>query len=201
MPKPTPKPPAPLSPESFELNPHPRGQYAQHAPRAPLPRAYSKVPRMVPFAPQILSITGHKDSVYCLEFDSKRIFTGSRDRTIKVWSVKDGRLLGTFNASPEVVDGEVKGHTGSVLCLKFGGDWDLGEDDDDYVSGKGRQQKQGFMVTGSSDCTVCVWSLWTGSRIGKAGDREVKGEVRSVLRGHEGGVLDLRTDDRWIVSW
>ena len=57
-------------------------------------------------------------SVYCLEFDSSRIITGSRDRTIKVWSLKTGRCLATF-----------AGHRGSVLCLKFDRDWDILDDD------------------------------------------------------------------------
>ncbi|KAG6857516.1 hypothetical protein H0H87_002141 [Tephrocybe sp. NHM501043] len=194
MPRPTPKPTL-ASPESGD-----QASQARLAGQRPRVRTsygqYPKPPRMVSYEPQILSISGHKDSVYCLEFDSKRIFTGSRDRTIKVWSVKDGRLLGNFNTPPEVVDGDVRGHTGSVLCLKFSSDWDLSEDEDRQDG----ERNQGFMVSGSSDCTVCVWNLWTGSRVGKAGDREVKGEVKSVLRGHEGGVLDLRIDDHWIVS-
>jgi hypothetical protein len=32
-------------------------------------------------------------------------------------------------------------------------------------------------------------------------EREVNAEVRAVLKGHVGGVLDLRIDKRWIVSW
>jgi hypothetical protein len=32
-------------------------------------------------------------------------------------------------------------------------------------------------------------------------ERAVRGEVRSVLRGHNGGVLDIRIDKLWIVSW
>ncbi|KAF8065261.1 WD40 repeat-like protein [Lyophyllum atratum] len=139
----------------------------------------------------ILSIAGHTDSVYCLEFDGRRIITGSRDRTIKVWSLRDGRLLGSFGA----------GHTGSVLCLKFSADWDVGEEDheeegDEERRGRGKGRRRGFMVSGSSDCSVCVWDL-VGER---RREREVKGEVRTVLRGHVGGVLDLRIDEDWIVS-
>jgi len=173
-------------------------------------------------------------SVYCLEFDSTRIITGSRDRTIKVWSLKSGRLLGTFWGA----------HRGSVLCLKFEGDWERGWSDEDeegedelqasevrVEKKRGRDRKRekerkGFMVSGSSDCSVCVWDLTTGRVVGDvssdagvgspvqgspgldsnatAGDepeREVNAEVRAVLKGHVGGVLDLRIDKRWIVSW
>jgi F-box and WD-40 domain protein 1/11 len=120
-----------------------------------------------------MHLRGHADSVYCLEFDSKRIISGSRDQTIKVWDIQTGRCLGTF-----------RGHHGSVLCLKFEKDWD--------IKGDGRR---GFMVSGSSDRRACVWDIW----IGEGG--EVRAEVRAVLRGHLDGVLDLRVDEQWIVSW
>jgi F-box and WD-40 domain protein 1/11 len=149
------------------------------------------------------------NSVYCLEFDSTRIITGSRDKTIKVWSLATGHLLGT-----------IRGHSGSVLCLKFDKDWDAGDDvlDEDSRAtrtlgarrsrGSGRP---GFMVSGSSDCSVCVWDLYATypvpdlekpeSRQAGGAECEVHANVRRVLKGHSGGVLDLRIDERWIVSW
>lgn len=174
--------------------------------------------------PKVLRIDGHRDrwvveylaspyhdltvrvSVYCLDFDSSRIISGSRDRTIKVWCTKTGKCIASF-----------EGHTGSVLCLKFERDWDLGSDG----------VCRGFMVSGSSDCTVCVWDLIStpvepgerssvalsgGSWTGKSRDtcttagnfgppRRITAEIRQVLRGHSGGVLDLRMDENWIVSW
>ncbi|KAG8920722.1 hypothetical protein FRC03_011088 [Tulasnella sp. 419] len=105
-------------------------------------------------------LCGHTDSVYCLEFDNNKIITGSRDRTIKIWSLHTKELLGTYSS-----------HNGSVLCLKF--------------------DETGFMISGSSDKTICVWQLTP------KGDGAV---VNKVLHGHEGGVLDLRMDKKWIVS-
>lgn len=58
--------------------------------------------------PHVMTLSGHTDSVYCVEFDAYKVVTGSRDRTIKVWSLKTGRLKATL-----------RGHEGSVLCLKF----------------------------------------------------------------------------------
>ena len=126
------------------------------------------------------------NSVYCLEFDSCKVVTGSRDKTIKIWSLHTGKLLATL-----------RGHSGSVLCLKF--------------------DESGFMVSGSSDMSVFVWDL---SKLGLPGfargcvssergsngavfdGREGESElVRSVLRGHSRGVLDLKIDKKWIVSW
>jgi len=96
---------------------------------------------------------------------------------------------------------------------------------------KREKERKGFMVSGSSDCSVCVWDLTTGRVVGDSSDagagrsvqsglssdltgasengegsstdepeREVNAEVRAVLKGHVGGVLDLRIDKRWIVS-
>ncbi|KAL0946175.1 hypothetical protein HGRIS_012437 [Hohenbuehelia grisea] len=173
--------------------------------------------------PKTMHIGGHTDSVYCLEFDANRIVTGSRDRTIKVWCVHTGRLLGT-----------IRGHAGSVLCLKF----DFGVPSPHSIPSSGRANflkqspvwRSGFMVSGSSDCSVAVWDLFVrrmpgeeeagasddgesafevdaASMIANVGDDDrdhgdaARAELRTVLRGHTGGVLDLRIDDRWIVSW
>ena len=75
------------------------------------------------------------------------------------------------------------------------------------------------MVSGSSDCSVCVWDLDLGPiveyndtdadaysdnnqmRVDDDGERQVTAEVRAILKGHSGGVLDLRIDEHWIVSW
>ncbi|KAJ7291150.1 WD40 repeat-like protein [Mycena rebaudengoi] len=148
--------------------------------------------------PSVTSLSGHADSVYCLEFSGTHIITGSRDRTIKVWSLRTGALLATFHGA----------HRGSVLCLKFEGLVDVGPDGEAValartsrkpVVGRGAR---GFMVTGSSDCSVCVWDLSSPPPFvgDDAGEGEVRGVVRAVLKGHGGGVLDLRIDEKWIVS-
>lgn len=115
------------------------------------------------------------------------------------------------------------------MCLTFEKDWDRKGDrdasDDDVEEGDADDSNpstlgggpRGFMVSGSSDCSICVWDLRLGAVIDQdalsmdsgqtsfcsadEGDREVTAEVRQVLKGHIGGVLDLRIDQRWIVSW
>ena len=75
------------------------------------------------------------------------------------------------------------------------------------------------MVSGSSDKTICVWNLSKLGlpsllkRSGGAGNARgdgglvldgAEGEnelVQAILRGHTGGVLDLRIDKNWIISW
>jgi len=210
---------------------------------------------------------------------NKIFVTGSRDRTIKMWSLKTGRCLGTFgvrkdgavgeglvlsggppgvrepkaesegekkNAKGSCRDEEVldeeerRGHKGSVLCLKF--IWEkFGLDADEQWAekredpkgkGKGKARegnklkmvgRRGVMFSGSSDSTICFWDVWeeikvkteeepSGSNVDSEfveddpedvayQQYEMKARVRKVLRGHTGGVLDLRVDDKWIVSW
>lgn len=119
------------------------------------------------------------------------------------------------------MSGDISGHYGSVLCLKFF--WENGETEEDETNGV----KNGVLFSGSSDCMVCVWDLYTTSKPGLLRRRPsawgpeqdwrishgtptledeeeesgVKARVKSVLRGHGGGVLDLRVDAKWIVSW
>ncbi|XP_075429010.1 bromodomain and WD repeat-containing protein 3-like [Ascaphus truei] len=52
-------------------------------------------------------ILGHLSSVYCVAFDrsGRRIFTGSDDCLVKIWSSDDGRLLSTLRGhSAEISD-------------------------------------------------------------------------------------------------
>jgi WD40 repeat protein len=53
-------------------------------------------------------LEGHKDSVYCLQFDSTKIISGSRDRTIRIWDMKTLKCIKSLS-----------GHSGSVLCLRY----------------------------------------------------------------------------------
>lgn len=41
----------------------------------------------------LFSLTGHTDAISCVRWSGEGlIYTGSRDRTIKVWDAKDGKL-------------------------------------------------------------------------------------------------------------
>jgi F-box and WD-40 domain protein 1/11 len=122
-----------------------------------------------------------------------------------VWCIRTGECLATFEA-----------HYGSVLCLKFEKDFDAkrsysrrsfsrgpginGEEEEgganEDANEAEEEESHGMMVSGSSDCTVRVWDLYAKHR----GSR-IQADVRAILRGHSGGVLDLRMDENWIVSW
>lgn len=101
---------------------------------------------------------------------------------MKVWRLDTGQCLGTFGSG--VVGGEIEGHRGSVLCLKFS--WDV-------------EGEKGTLYSGSSDATVCIWDLWLVRD--SDGNIEVRTRVQAVLKGHGSGVLDLKVVDNWIITW
>ena len=142
-------------------------------------------------------LNGHKDSVYCCQFDEHKIITGSRDNTIRVWDAHTYqciRKLGPPNnprerqsvqiplVEPEGVVPFFKAyvsspapaspelplyHQASVLCLQY---------DDE------------LLVTGSSDFSCLVWSI--------------KDDYKPLFRliGHHAGVLDVCIDKERIVT-
>ncbi|KAJ9649153.1 hypothetical protein H2198_010938 [Neophaeococcomyces mojaviensis] len=142
-------------------------------------------------------LNGHKDSVYCVQFDEDKIITGSRDQTIRVWDARTYQCLRKL-APPDnprertsilrtlveprgvvpffKMDAsslEPKSprlptwHQASVLCLQYDSE---------------------ILVTGSSDFTCIVWSI--------------KNDYQPLFRltGHRAGVLDVCIDSKRIVT-
>ncbi|EXJ92500.1 hypothetical protein A1O3_01052 [Capronia epimyces CBS 606.96] len=142
-------------------------------------------------------LNGHKDSVYCAQFDEHKIITGSRDNTIRVWdahtyqcirklgppnnprerqtlvsaAVEPQGVLPFFKAdvsSPDPVSPAIElWHQASVLCLQY---------------------DEEILVTGSSDFSCLVWAI--------------KEDYRPLFRlvGHHAGVLDVCIDKRRIIT-
>ncbi|KAJ1863143.1 hypothetical protein LPJ73_000594 [Coemansia sp. RSA 2703] len=78
--------------------------------------------------------SAHAESIYALQFDRRnRLFTGSRDHSVKVWHISETGSQITPLAT-------LRGHTGSVLTL---------------------QAEGSTLITGSSDSDACVWSTDT----------------------------------------
>ncbi|KAI9500461.1 WD40-repeat-containing domain protein, partial [Coemansia spiralis] len=103
--------------------------------------------------------SAHAESVYCLQFDqNNRLFTGSRDRTVKLWHLSE-------TGSQIVPLATLKGHSGSVLTL---------------------QADDNTLITGSSDGTMCIWSMDTYTIV-----------HRLV---HPDSVLSLRFNDKWLAT-
>uniref|UniRef100_A0A1I8GRM3 F-box domain-containing protein n=1 Tax=Macrostomum lignano TaxID=282301 RepID=A0A1I8GRM3_9PLAT len=65
-------------------------------------------------------LQGHLDAVQCLQFDERRLVTGSRDMSVRIWDVRSGRSIR-----------KLYGHKGGVTCLHMRdnvlatGSWDM----------------------------------------------------------------------------
>ncbi|KAI1003410.1 hypothetical protein K3495_g4796 [Podosphaera aphanis] len=144
-------------------------------------------------------LNGHLDSIYCLQFDEKKIITGSRDKTIRVWD------LSTYNCTliigpPDVVDSP------SIMTSANGRPQHYITMPDMTTKLSKRhpttvsfpiyhnqsilclQYDSNILATGSSDSTCIVY--------------DVKNGYRPIwrLRHHTAAVLDLSFDDRHIVT-
>ncbi|KAL6076121.1 Bromodomain and WD repeat-containing protein 3 [Balamuthia mandrillaris] len=80
---------------------------------------------------ELKRMRGHVCAVYCVEFDRAglRMFTGSDDHLVKVWSVVTGRLVHTL-----------RGHTGDITDLSV-------------------DPENSYIASGSNDKIIRVWSL------------------------------------------
>lgn len=143
-------------------------------------------------------LSGHSDSVYCLQFDEHKIISGSRDKTIRIWDMRtfECRLI---IGPPEVV------HHDSVLQDDALGETHYATSSDDERIAISRPAVAAFdmhhkasilclqyddeiLVTGSSDATAIVYDIKDGYR-----------PIRR-LEHHSAAVLDLVFDAKHIVT-
>ncbi|XP_078729435.1 uncharacterized protein LOC144945073 isoform X2 [Lampetra fluviatilis] len=98
----------------------------------------------------VTPLVGHSDLVTAVAFHGSYIVSGSRDTTVKLWHAATG-----------TEEANLGGHTGSVTCVAIapaatataiGKALDCADDED-------------FLASGSSDCTVKIWSLRTGQEV------------------------------------
>nr|XP_032823968.1 probable serine/threonine-protein kinase PkwA isoform X1 [Petromyzon marinus] len=98
----------------------------------------------------VTPLVGHSDLITAVAFHGSYIVSGSRDTTVKLWHAATG-----------TEEANLGGHTGSVTCVAIapaatataiGKALDCADDED-------------FLASGSSDCTVKIWSLRTGQEV------------------------------------
>ncbi|KJY00426.1 hypothetical protein TI39_contig329g00010 [Zymoseptoria brevis] len=143
-------------------------------------------------------LSGHTDSVYCLQFDEEKIITGSRDRTIRVWDINTYqclRVIGGPNVRPVLGPKVLRTvdypsfhmATASVNGTAYGNSIYHTPSEWHDASILCLQYDDKILVTGSSDSDLLIWDIKTYQPIRR-------------LRKHTGGVLDVALDAKHIVS-
>lgn len=146
------------------------------------------------------SLKGHQDSIYCLQLIKDRIYTGSRDRTVKVWDATSGACIKTLH-----------GHEGSVLCLRCDDTIMLTGSSDckvivwDMLTHSIRQELIGhrsgvldlafnsnWIVSCSKDTTIKVWCRNTGKLAGTICGHS--GPVNALQLANNGTLLSASGD-------
>ncbi|KAJ8608419.1 hypothetical protein MRB53_039671 [Persea americana] len=144
-------------------------------------------------------LNGHKDSVYCVQFDEDKIITGSRDNTIRIWDARSYRCIGKLGPpnNPRERNHIIRGDcepTGVVPFFKM----DV-QSIEPAIRSKPPslwhqasvlclQYDDDLLVTGSSDFTAIVWSI-------KHGYKPI-----FRLTGHKAGILDVALDSKRIIT-
>ena len=116
----------------------------------------------------LLTLCGHTDSIECARWGGEGfLYTGSRDRTIKVWTAKDGDTLGKLVRT-------LKGHGHRVNTLALSSDHVCRTGPFDHRGTKFLTQEEAFqaavekykkfaeqgperLVSGSDDFTLFLW--------------------------------------------
>lgn len=153
-----------------------------------------------------LFLEGHTDAVYCLQFDAKKIISGSRDRSIKIWDLTSKECINTLI-----------GHTGSVLCLQYNDQHIISGSSDATIriwnvkTGEccsvlhGHAQPvldiqfygRDHIVSCSKDMTLRVWNLHTGTVL-----RTIHGHTAAVNSIHvHGGLVASASGDSTVRIW
>ncbi|CAK4031502.1 F-box WD repeat-containing 1A [Lecanosticta acicola] len=143
-------------------------------------------------------LSGHTDSVYCLQFDENKIITGSRDRTLRVWDINTFQCIRVIGApqhkpilGPKVLRTvdypSFHMATASVNGTAYGDSIYHVPREWHDASILCLQYDDKILVTGSSDSDLLIWDIETYEPIKR-------------LKKHTGGVLDVALDAKHIVS-
>lgn len=156
----------------------------------------------------LFSLVGHNGCVFCVDLDDecKKAFTGSGDRTVRVWEVSSGVCLSSFNiaqlsAATVTAVSSDQGHlavgSGQLVSL-----WNLetGAFVNEFKGHKGRiesiklkfmmvngKKEAGLIVSSGKDGLIKYWDIERGSCI-------------QTLRGHKENVNCIHVDSTRIIS-
>lgn len=156
-----------------------------------------------PGGSEIRSYIGHAAAVYSCDFSptGDRMVSASRDRTLKIWNVKNGNEILTL-----------KGHHGFVLSCAFapsGNEVVSASDDKTLKIWDSKTGKKVLTLKGHNDKVYCCVFSPSGEQVASAScDKTVKvwdsnlGKKLATLRGHQSAVfcVSFSSDGRKVVS-
>ncbi|ODV74641.1 ubiquitin-binding SDF ubiquitin ligase complex subunit MET30 [Cyberlindnera jadinii NRRL Y-1542] len=149
---------------------------------------------------------GHTDGVLTLKYDYKYLFTGSYDKTVKIWDVKTGALIRSLESHTQGVktlafdeqklitgslDNTIKVwnyHTGQCIATYRG--------HEDCVLSVDFYKKN--IVSGSADTTVKLWNVESRTCIALRGHTE---GVNSVKIHPQSSTIFSASDDTTVRMW
>ncbi|OBQ21923.1 ribosome assembly protein 4, partial [Anabaena sp. AL93] len=159
------------------------------------------------------TLKGHEGYVRSVGFspDGKKLASGSKDKTIKIWDVTTGKVLNTL-----------KGHESEVWSVRFSPDGQQlasGSNDKtikiwDVTTGKVLNTLKGHesevisvgfspdgkkLASGRNDKTIKIWNVTTGKLLNTLKGHE--SEVRSVGFSPDGKKLASGSKDKTIKIW
>jgi len=159
------------------------------------------------------TLKGHEGEVYSVGFspNGKKLASGSKDKTIKIWDVTTGKVLNTL-----------KGHESEVWSVRFSPDgqqlasgskdktikiWDVttgkvlntlnGHESEVISVGFSPDGKK--LASGSNDKTIKIWDVTTGKVLNTLKGHE--GYVNSVGFSPDGKQLASGSNDNTIKIW
>ncbi|KAJ3166828.1 hypothetical protein HDU88_002913 [Geranomyces variabilis] len=150
-------------------------------------------------------LSGHEDAVYCIQFDGNFLLSGSRDRTLRFWDIREQKCVRSL-----------EGHSGSVLCLQYDHRYIVTGSSDmsiviwDFQTRRRLHTLRGHgaavldvrfndevIVSCSKDCSIKIWSLATGKLL-----RTLEGHHAAVNAIHlHGGQIASASGDCTIKIW
>lgn len=115
----------------------------------------------------VRTLTGHKDSITSLKFDTTNIITGSLDKSVKIWDLRMGALADSFTFESPVIsvdfDAEKIVIANNETSLKV---FDRTTRKHLYYGGDNQESlvesvryQNGYAVEGRSDGTVNFWTV------------------------------------------